>query len=123
MGSKWFCFSETGLDNAVKTATYVAGYVLATKNKEVAVLALPVAKGILGNSDSDNLALNAVLQEGIKELLPKVSKDPVIQGAILGVLNSLNFDLDKNVLPSLSNEEIKDLVSSFISGAEAGIGK
>jgi hypothetical protein len=120
---KWFCTSENGLDPAVKTAAYMAGYLVAKNNPVFAGSALPVAKGIQAtvNGGGDNGALNAVLREAVTELAGKVSDDAVAKAAVLGVLSSLDIDIAAGSFPALENEKIKGLVDSFVAGMTASV--
>jgi hypothetical protein len=121
--SKWFCFTEAGLDPAIKMATYTAGFLMSKNNPALAKVSLPVAQGIQKTVDggTDNGALNAILKEGITEIVGQVSTDPLIQAAVAGVLASLKIDIPGGSIPVFSNALIKELVDSFVGGMAASV--
>jgi hypothetical protein len=124
MSAKWFCFSEGGLNQQVKAAVYMAGFLVAKNNLALAVSALPVAKGIQAAVDGggDNAALNAMIKEAIVELIPKVSTDPVVTAAVGAVLVPLGINVPAGTFPTMDNATIKDLIDSFVAGVTAAVG-
>jgi hypothetical protein len=119
--NSFFCKSS-GLGVAVKLLINAAGVAVARNNIELAKTALPIAKGILEVIDKgiDNEAVNNQLREVITALVEKSSNNPAIVAAISIALSDLNIDLTGK-FPTFDNAEIKDILNSFIAGAEAGI--
>lgn len=124
MSKKWFCFDEEGLEPLIKTGAFMAAYLIAKNNKELAKSAMPVALAIQKQVDAggDNDALNALLKQTIVELSGKFTdKDPVIKQAIETLLSSLKINVPAGTFPVLTNKKIDELVDSFVNGMQAGI--
>lgn len=118
---KVFCWTEKGLGPAVKTAIFVAGYTVAKKNRQLMDRILPAALAIKAqvDADGDNEALNVILKDALASLVQEASKDPIIQGAILGTLAQMNIDVAAGRIPAFDNASIRDMVDSFVDGMQA----
>lgn len=119
--SFFFCKSK-GLEVATKLLINAAGVAVAANNKELAASALPVAKGIIEVLDKgiDNDVLNSQLQQALTALVAKTSDNPAIVAALSIALSELKININGD-FPKFNNEEIKDMVNSFLTGAEAGL--
>lgn len=113
----WFCESK-GLPGVVKALVYAAGMAVGRNNPDLASKSAPVAQAILAAMEkgTDNAALNAMLAEAVKALVERVSGDPAIRGAMELALADLKIDIPAGTFPQFGNDEISDMIKSFVSG-------
>jgi hypothetical protein len=113
--SSLFCGS------AIKMAANAAGLAVAIQNPAMATSIMPVALVLQAKIDggSDNAVLNGLIQQGITDLLGKVSTNPIIMVEANAILGLLNFDAVTGKLPTIKNATIKEVVDSFMLGMKA----
>lgn len=116
-----FC-SNTG-NTILKIASNAAGIAVAMNNPALAASIMPVADVLQAKIDggSDNAVLNALLQQGITELLGQVKANPIIMIEANAVLSALNFDAVTGKLPTIDNATIKLVIDSFMAGMKAAV--
>jgi hypothetical protein len=121
---KLFCASskESVITSVVKIAANVGGVLIATNNPELVAAMLPAAQAILSKvtGGGDNTAMNALVQQGINELVGQFSGNATIKAELDIVLSALGLNV-AGAVPTLSNADITELLNSFISGLQAGV--
>lgn len=123
-----FCFGCAGIqvnqqveDVALKSAARIAGYEFATKNKDLAGQALPIAKAILSAANNDAPDTGDLLKSSAKLLTGKIG-DPIIAASISDVVSLIKYQ-GADVSLSMQNAEIKAALEGFIEGISLAVGK
>ncbi|MDD5774367.1 MAG: hypothetical protein PHS64_00315 [Candidatus Omnitrophica bacterium] len=110
--------SKTDTANlALQLAAQRAGYSVAKNNPKEAQIILLVAKGVLSSGDSAEI-VKAAIQKGADELVKRYPNDPLLASEIKLITDNIVITGDNAATP----EQLKGIVSAFISGVEvAGV--
>jgi predicted RecB family endonuclease len=114
--SSLFCSSSDKITSTVKVAANVAGILIGANNPQLVTL-LPAVQVVLAKvtGGGDNVAMNALINQGITELISQYSNNPAVKVEALIVTEALGLNV-AGAVPTLSNTEITELLNSFIAG-------
>lgn len=122
--STLFCKSSVTsvITSMVKVAANLGGVLIASNNPTKVADLLPAVQAILTKvtGGGDNAAMNVLIGQGIAELVSGYGGNPLVKAEMDIVLSAIGLNV-AGAVPTLSNPDIESLLSSFISGLQAGV--